>query len=83
MAINPNIWKYGLAAGAGVALGAVGAVLLSRGRVDLKKTAATILSHGMDLKDQASEFMENAKENLEDLAAEAKEEQNKRKEQNA
>ena len=75
MASGGNYWKYGLALGAGVALGAVGAVLLSRGRIDLKKTAATILSHGMDLKEQAATFMETAKENFEDIAAEAKQEQ--------
>lgn len=76
---NGNFWKYGLALGAGVLLGAAGAVLLSRGTIDLKKTAATLLSHGMDLKDKASEFVETAKENMEDLAAEAKNEQEKRK----
>ena len=32
-----NFWKYGLALGAGVLLGAAGAVLLSRGTIDLKK----------------------------------------------
>lgn len=49
------------------------------GSIDLKKTAATILSHGMDLKDKASEFVETAKENMEDLAAEAQHERDKRK----
>ncbi|CAK7008117.1 MAG: hypothetical protein DELT_00329 [Desulfovibrio sp.] len=73
-----NFWKYGLCIGAGVALGAAGAVLLSRGKIDLKKTAATILSHGMDLKEQAEEFMETAKENMEDIAAEASHERKKR-----
>lgn len=74
-----NFWKYGLAVGAGVLLGAAGAVLLSRGNIDLKKTCATLLSHGMDLKDKAAEFAENAKENMDDLAAEARHEQEKRK----
>lgn len=78
MANNGNFWKYGLALGAGVALGAAGAVLLSRGKIDLKKTAATILSHGMDLKEQAASMMENAKENLDDITAEATTEQAKR-----
>lgn len=72
-------WKYGLVLGAGVLLGAAGAVLFSRGSVDLKKTASTLLSHGMDLKDKASEFVETAKENIDDLAAEARHEQDKRK----
>lgn len=74
-----NFWKYGLALGAGVLLGAAGAVLLSRGTIDLKKTAATLLSHGMDLKEKAAEFVETAKENMEDLAAEAQNERDKRK----
>lgn len=74
-----NYWKYGLALGAGVAIGAVGAVLLSRGKIDLKKTAATILSHGMDLKEQAASMMETTKENLEDITAEAKHEQELRR----
>ena len=79
MATGGNFWKYGLALGAGVALGAAGAVFLSRGKIDLKKTAASILSHGMDLKEQAASMMENAKENFEDIAAEAKHEQTKRR----
>ena len=75
-----NFWKYGLALGAGVLLGAVGVTLLSRGNGgDLKKTAATLLSHGMDLKDKAAEFVETAKENFDDLAAEARHEKEKRK----
>ncbi len=67
-----TMWKYGLFLGAGVAIGAVGAVLLSRGSVDLKKAAATLLSHGMDVKEKAATMMETAKENLEDIAAEAR-----------
>ena len=74
-----NFWKYGLALGAGVALGAAGAVLLSRGKIDLKKTAASFLSHGLDLKEQAASFMETARENLEDITAEAKHEQEARR----
>lgn len=74
-----NFWKYGLAVGAGVAIGALGAVLLSRGSIDLKKTAATLLSHGMDIKEKAAAFVETAKENIDDLAAEARHEQEMRK----
>lgn len=79
MAVGGNFWRYGLVLGAGVALGAAGAVLLSRGKIDLKKTAAAILSHGMDLKDQAAAAMETAKENLEDIAAEARHERESRR----
>jgi len=81
MAINNDYVKLGLAVGAGVAIGAAGAILLSRGKIDLRKTAATILSHGLDLKEQAEAILENAKENLEDIAAEAKHEQEERKAQ--
>jgi len=83
MATGSNLWKYSLALGAGVALGAAGAVLLSRGKIDLKKTAATILSHGMDLKEQFATAMENAKENFEDITAEAQHEQAKRRSEKA
>lgn len=79
MGLNSNVWKYGLAVGAGVAVGALGAILLSRGKIDLKKTAATLLSHGMDLKDKAATLAETAKENFEDLAAEAEHERKQRK----
>lgn len=69
---NGTYWKCGLALGAGVAIGALGAILLSRGSIDLKKTMTTVLSHGMDLKDKAATLVETAKENMEDLAAEAR-----------
>ncbi len=77
--MNGNYWKYGLAIGAGVAIGALGAVLLSRGSIDLKKAAATLLSHGMDVKEKAAEFMETAKENMDDIAAEADHERKQRR----
>lgn len=78
MALN-SYWKYGLVLGAGVALGAAGAILLSRSNIDLKKTAATLLSHGMDIKDKAATLVETAKENMDDLTAEARHEQEQRK----
>lgn len=72
-------WKGGLALGAGVLLGVVGAVLLSRSNIDLKKNAATLLSHGMDLKDKARGLVATAKNNMEDLATEARNKQKERK----
>ncbi len=69
---NSNYWKLGLVLGAGIVVGAVGAVLLSGGKVELKKTAANLLSHGIDLKDKAATLVDTAKENLEDISAEAK-----------
>jgi hypothetical protein len=74
-----NYWKYGLALGAGVLVGAVAAVLLSRNNVDLKGAAASLISRGMDLKDKAAEIVETAKENMDDLAAEARHAQASRK----
>ena len=83
MSTGSNFWRCGLALGAGVILGAAGAALFSRGRVDLKKAAATIMSHGMDLKDHLSTAVENAKENFEDITAEAQYEQAKRRSEKA
>ena len=74
-----NFWKYGIAVGAGVALGAVGALLLSKNSAEVKKTLTTLLSHGMDIKDKASSYMENAKENMEDITAEARHASKQRK----
>ncbi|MDR1776817.1 MAG: hypothetical protein LBR31_03170 [Desulfovibrio sp.] len=74
-----NFWKYGLAVGLGVVLGAVGTMLISRNGIDLKKTCAGLMSHGLDLKDKAAALAETAKENLEDLTAEARHEQELRK----
>jgi hypothetical protein len=74
-----NFWKYGLALGAGLAIGAVGAVLLSRGNIDLKKVCSSLLSRGLDLKDHAARLAETARENLGDIAAEAHHDQEQRK----
>ncbi|MDR0827705.1 MAG: hypothetical protein LBN33_07505 [Desulfovibrio sp.] len=74
-----EIWKYGLAAGLGAVVGAAAVVVLSRGDIDIKKTAAALLSHGLDAKDKAAAFVDTAKENIEDIAAEARHEQGKRK----
>jgi hypothetical protein len=72
-------WKYGLALGAGIALGAVGVVLLARGGFNLKKSYAALLGHALDVKDKAGKLIDTAKENLEDLTAEAKREQELRR----
>lgn len=72
-------WKGGLALGAGVLLGVAGIVLLSRSNSGLKKNAATLLSHGMDLKDKARGLVATAKNTMEDIAAEARDKQKERK----
>ena len=74
-----NTWKYGLAAGVGVVAGIFVAVLFSRGPVNLKKPCAALLSRGLDLKDRAAAAVETAKENIDDIAAEAKRDQARRK----
>lgn len=72
--------KYGLIAGAGVALGALGVLALSKDKADLKKMCTTLISYGMDLKEKTATVMETAKENVEDIMAEAAAESQKRKE---
>jgi hypothetical protein len=81
--MNSTFWKYGLALGAGVALGAAATLLLSRNPAAVKKTLAAVLSHGIDLKDKAATFMETAKENMEDIAAEARHASEQRSRQDA
>jgi hypothetical protein len=78
-AMNKNLWKYGLILGAGFALGAAGALLLSRNPALVRKTLAAVLSRGIDLKDKAAVFMETAKENVEDITAEARHASEQRK----
>ena len=48
--MNENM-KYGLFFLGGLALGAIGAVAVSKGKLDLKPMAADLLSRGMDVKD--------------------------------
>jgi hypothetical protein len=76
--MGTNWWKYGLALGAGIAVGALGAMVLSRGSLDLKKFAANMVSHGMDVKEKAADMVETAKENIDDIAAEARQIREKR-----
>jgi len=56
----------------GLAFGAVGAVLISRNPGAAKKACSTLLSHAMEVKEKAATVMETAKENMEDMAAEAR-----------
>ena len=72
-------WKYGLGMGVGIAVGAVGAVLISRNPGAAKKACATLLSHAMEVKEKAATVMETAKENIDDLTAEARQELEERK----
>lgn len=71
MANNYGV-KCGLCVVAGVAIGVAGAMLLSRNPEAVKKGCTTLLKHAMDLKEKAATVMETAKENMADMAAEAK-----------
>ena len=67
--MNENM-KYGLFFLGGLALGAIGAVAVSK--LDLKPMAADLLSRGMDVKDAVLAKVETVKENMDDMVAEAR-----------
>ena len=71
--------KFGLFFLGGIALGALGAVALSKGKLNLKPVAADLISRGMDVKDARMSKVEAVKEDMEDLAAEARQASEKRK----
>ncbi|WP_300159347.1 hypothetical protein [Solidesulfovibrio sp.] len=64
--------KNGLFLLAGVAVGALGAVALGKGKFSVRPAMTDLLSHGMDLKEKTAAVLERAKENIDDLIAEAK-----------
>lgn len=66
-----NGWKYALWFVGGVVVGAVGAVAVSRGKVNFKPLATDLLSRGIDVKDALMSKVEALKEDVEDLTAEA------------
>ena len=72
-----NGLKYGLFFLGGLALGVVGTVAVTRGKLDLKPLATDLVSRGMDMKDASK--VEAVKEDMEDLAAEARQAADKRK----
>lgn len=69
-----GLWFLG-----GVTLGVLGAVAVSRGKLDLKPLATDLLSRGMDVKDALLSKVESIKEDVEDLTAEARLAAEKRK----
>lgn len=71
--------KFGLFFLGGIALGALGVVALSKGKLNLKPVAADLISRGMDVKDALMSKVEAVKEDMEDLAAEARQASEKRK----
>ncbi len=68
--MNENL-KYGMFFLGGVALGAIGAVAVSRGKLDLKPFATELVSRGLDARDAFLAKAETVRENMEDLVAEA------------
>lgn len=64
--------KNGLFLLAGVAVGALGAVALGKGKFSIRPAMTDLLSHGMGLKEKTAAVLERAKENIDDLLAEAK-----------
>lgn len=69
-----GLWFLG-----GVTLGVIGAVAVSRGKLDFKPLATDLLSRGMDVKDALLSKVESIKEDVEDLTAEARLAAEKRK----
>lgn len=63
--------KYGLFFVGGVLVGALGAVALTRGKLDVKPLATDLLSSGIDLKDKLMAGCDGIREDLADVMAEA------------
>ena len=74
VAMKCGLWFLG-----GVALGVLGAVAVSKGKLDFKPLATDLLSRGMDVKDALLSKVEAIKEDVEDLTAEARLAAEKRK----
>lgn len=77
--MNENM-KYGLFFLGGLALGTLGTVAVSKGKLDIKPLATDLLSRGMDVKDAVLAKVETVKENMDDMVAEAKQVAEQRKE---
>ena len=71
MPVN-SVFKYGLVFLGGLVVGALGATAAKRGSLNLKPLATDLISRGMDVKDALMSKMEAVKEDMQDLAAEAR-----------
>ena len=71
--------KYGLFFLGGVVVGALGAVAISRGKLDVKPLASDLLSTGIVLRDKVVAGVEGVKEDLADVMAEAEVKSQERK----
>jgi len=74
-----NTTKYGLFFLGGVVVGALGAVAITRGKLNVKPLAADLLSTGLDLRDKVMAGVEGVKEDLADVVAEAEVKSQERK----
>ena len=75
--------RFGLYFLGGMVVGVLGAVAVSRGKLDVRPVAADLLSRGIDVKDAFMGKVDALKEGMEDLAAEARQASEKRKEAKA
>lgn len=74
-----NALKCGLFLLAGMTLGALGAVAVSKGKLNLKPFATDLISRGIDVKDAVMSKVESLKEDFEDMSVEARQKAEKRK----
>lgn len=72
--------KCGLFLLGGILLGAAGVAAVSKGKLNLRPLMTDILSRGLDARDAVLAKVETAKENMEDLMAEARHTAETRKE---
>lgn len=72
--------KCGLFFLGGVALGILGTAAVSKGNLNFKPLAADLISRGLDVKEAVMAKVETARENMEDLMAEAHHASEQRKE---
>lgn len=63
--------KYGLIFFGGVLVGALGAVALTRGKLDVKPLATNLMSAGIDLREKVMSGVDGLREDLADVMAEA------------
>lgn len=75
--------KCGLFLLGGIALGAIGASMLGKGKLELKPIAADVMSRGIDIKDAIMGKVEAMKEDAEDMVAAARQRSDQRKAEKA
>ena len=63
--------KYGLIFFGGVLVGALGAVALTRGKLEVKPLATNLMSAGIDLRDKVMSGVDGLREDIADVVAEA------------